>query len=313
MTNNKPLLVCLMGPTASGKTQLAVELVKQFPFEIISVDSALIYRGMNIGTAKPDGETLTLAPHHLIDIRDPNEIYSAAQFREDALNIIKDIQARHKIPLLVGGTMLYFRALEKGLAPMPSADAAVRAQISAEANEKGWAVLHERLASVDAIAAKRIHPNDPQRIQRALEVYLLTGKNISSWQQEQDDISDFYNICYLIVSPAERDTLHARIAARFKQMLNVGFIAEVETLFQRGDLSLEMPAVRSVGYRQVWEYLEGKYSYDEMQEKAIAATRQLAKRQLTWLRSWPNGVWFNSEKDECLLQNINYLHAWLKK
>jgi len=306
MINNNKLFF-LMGPTASGKTQLAVELVKRFPFEIISVDSALIYRGMNIGTAKPDDHILAVAPHHLINIRDPSEIYSAAQFREDALSIIKDIQARHKTPLLVGGTMLYFRALEKGLAVMPSSDAVIRAQLSAEAKEKGWAVLHDRLTSIDPIAAARIHPNDPQRIQRALEVYLLSGKNLSSWQQEQDHLAISYDICHLVVSPEERNTLHTRIAARFKQMLSAGLVEEVKALYARGDLSIEMPALRSVGYRQIWQYLAGEYSYDEMQERAMAATRQLAKRQLTWLRRWPNTVWFNSEMNNCLEQMICYL------
>jgi tRNA dimethylallyltransferase len=303
----KNSLVFLMGPTASGKTQIAVELVRRFPFEIISVDSALIYRGMDIGTAKPDKKILAMAPHHLIDIRDPSETYSAAQFREDALHLIKDIQFRQKIPLFVGGTMLYFRALQKGLAAMPAADVLVRAQLSQEAQEKGWEKLHERLAEIDPITAARIHRNDPQRIQRALEVYILSGKTMTDWQKEQEINEMTDPIHHLIVAPHERSRLHQRIAERFKQMLAAGFMDEVRQLYARDDLNLDLPSMRSVGYRQVWQYLNGEYSYEAMEEKAIIATRQLAKRQLTWLRSWPNGVWFDSEEDGCFNQIVDYL------
>jgi tRNA dimethylallyltransferase len=284
-----------MGPTASGKTQLAVQLVQHFPFEIISVDSAMVYRGMDIGTAKPGPDILTIAPHRLIDIRDPVEAYSAAQFREDALREIADIQAHGKIPLLVGGTMLYFRALQQGLALMPSANAELRLQLSQEGERLGWPALHQRLVKIDPAAAARIHPHDNQRIQRALEVHLLTGKNISDWHEDQAKEDINYQMHYLIVAPNDRTILHERIKQRFLNMLNAGFIEEVKKLYVRGDLNLSVPAMRSVGYRQVWEYLEGKYSYTEMQEKGIAATRQLAKRQLTWLRSWPDAVWFESE------------------
>jgi tRNA dimethylallyltransferase len=293
--NQKKPLICLMGPTASGKTHLAIELVQHFPFEIISVDSALVYRGMNIGTAKPNETILKMAPHHLIDICDPAEPYSAAQFREDALREMKNIYARKKIPLFVGGTMLYFQALQKGLAVMPSADPHVRAQLSAEAEIKGWAALHARLEMIDPAAAAHIHPNDSQRIQRALEVYIVSGKNRTHWQQEQEAGLLGYEIHNLIVAPIERSILHARIAARFKHMLENGLIDEVKKLYARHDLNEETPAMRSVGYRQVWAYLAGQYSFDEMQEKAIIATRQLAKRQLTRLRRWPNAVWFDSE------------------
>lgn len=310
-TKKQPLF-CLMGPTASGKTQLAITLAEHYPFEIISVDSALVYRGMNIGTAKPDNTILTRYPHHLIDIRDPADAYSAAQFRVDALRLVKEIYAREKIPLLVGGTMLYFRALQTGLADMPAADERVRAQLSAEASEIGWAALHQRLAEIDPAAAARIHPNDPQRIQRALEVFIISGKSLSTWQAEQDDMLLEYDVINLVVAPLDRGLLHARIAERFKQMLAAGFIDEVKQLYARADLNLETPAVRSVGYRQAWEYLAGQCSYAEMEERAIAATRQLAKRQLTWLRSWPQAVWFDSEAPDVAKQVEKYIEACLQ-
>lgn len=300
-----------MGPTASGKTQLAVELVQRFPCEIISVDSAMVYRGMDIGTAKPSADILKIAPHRLIDIRDPSEAYSAAQFRNDAMHEINHILARKKIPLLVGGTMLYFRALQQGLSDLPSADAALREKIRLAGEQQGWAVLHERLAQIDPIAAKRIHQNDTQRIQRALEVYELTGKNLTTWQQENQQISPDYRMINLAIAPDDRAVLHARIAKRFHQMLQEGFVEEVEKLFARGDLSLNTPAIRSVGYRQVWEYLLGYYSYSEMEEKGIIATRQLAKRQLTWLRGWPDMKWFNSESKDVGFDVAEYLSSCL--
>jgi tRNA dimethylallyltransferase len=303
-----PRLICLMGPTASGKTQLAIELVKRFPVEIISVDSAMVYRGMDIGTAKPSAEVLQLAPHRLLDIRDPAEPYSAAQFREDALREIEDIIARGKIPLLVGGTMLYFSALQKGLATLPSADVEVRAKLTAEGVEQGWPALHARLKAVDPVAGQRIHPHDSQRIQRALEVYILTGKSLTEWQQEAPPALSAYPICNIAIAPEDRSLLHERIAQRFSAMLAEGFIDEVEKLFLRTDLNLETPAIRSVGYRQVWEYLLGNLTYSEMEERAIIATRQLAKRQLTWLRHWSQPLtWLNSEAVDLVDQTIKLL------
>ena len=304
----KSIIVCLMGPTASGKTQLAIDLLQRFPFEIISVDSAMIYREMDIGTAKPDPETLRIAPHRLINLCDPSEAYSAAKFRNDALREIKEILAQDKIPLLVGGTMLYFRALQQGIASMPSANADCRAEITEEANQVGWPVLHQQLQSIDPEAAARIHPHDSQRIQRALEVYRLSGKNLSAWQKEQTSDADEFHVINIVVAPADRAVLHERIALRFKQMLADGLVDEVKRLYERGDLDLTMPAIRSVGYRQVWEYLQGKYSHEEMCERGIIATRQLAKRQLTWLRSWPNAVWFDSSSD-LFTQVAPYLHS----
>jgi tRNA dimethylallyltransferase len=295
MTAPLPPAIFLMGPTASGKTTLAIELTKYFPLEIISVDSALVYRGMNIGTAKPDADLLKRAPHRLIDIRDPAAAYSAAEFRDDALAAMADITAQGRIPLLVGGTFLYFRALEAGLSDMPAADPVVRARLEAEAEQVGWAGMHARLAVIDPQAAGRIHANDPQRIQRALEVYALTGRPISEFHQQEQADTLPYRILKLGLIPTDRAVLHAQIEQRFKQMLAAGLVDEVRTLFSRGDLRAELPAMRAVGYRQVWAFLAGKSGYDEMVEQAIVATRQYAKRQLTWLRSetgleiWPAG------------------------
>jgi tRNA dimethylallyltransferase len=303
----KAPLIFLMGPTASGKTQLAVQLAQHFPCEIISVDSAMVYRGMDIGTAKPGPDILRVAAHRLIDIRDPADAYSAADFCEDALREITDIISHNKIPLLVGGTMLYFRALCRGLAVMPSADSAVREKLYQEGIQFGWPALHERLKQVDPAASDRIHPHDRQRIQRALEVYELTGKNLTAWQQEQSNPLAEFNIFHLAIAPQDRSILHQRIAERFDAMLKQGFVAEVEKLFARGDLNCQTPAIRSVGYRQVWEYLLGHYSYDEMREKGIIATRQLAKRQLTWLRSWPDVMWFDSENTNLFSQVENFI------
>lgn len=293
----KPI-ICLMGPTASGKTALAVEIVQRFPCEIISVDSAMVYRGMDIGTAKPDAETLRIAPHRLIDFLDPAQPYSAGQFRHDALREIEDIIAHHKIPLLVGGTMMYFRILQQGIATLPTADSTVRAELKARAEKEGWASLHAYLASVDAVAAKRINPNDSQRIQRALEVYLLTGKNMTEWQTQNTSPLSDYKIHNIALMPANREHLHERIALRFDQMLADGFIDEVRALYERGDLTADMPSIRSVGYREAWEYLSGLSTEEEMREKAIASTRQLAKRQMTWLRSWPDTVRLEAEAED---------------
>jgi tRNA dimethylallyltransferase len=309
----KPQIICLMGPTAAGKTQLAVDLVAHFAMDIISVDSAMVYRGMDIGTAKPDASVLQVAPHRLIDIRDPADAYSAAAFRLDALREINAIHAQGKIPLLTGGTMMYFNLLQKGLSELPSADAAVRAQLSAKAEAQGWAVLHEQLQQIDAVAAARIHPNDGKRIQRALEVFELTGKSLTDWQALDIDTLTNYEIINIAVAPEDRAVLHARIAERFAQMLELGFIEEVKELFTREDLSLALPSIRSVGYRQVWEFLLEQYSYAQMCEKAVAATRQLAKRQLTWLRQWSTAVtWFDSMAQDMSAQVVQYLKQILR-
>lgn len=283
-TNKIPPAVCIMGPTASGKTDLAVRLVEEFPFEIISVDSALVYRDMNIGTAKPEPEVLAKAPHRLIDFLDPAEAYSAARFREDALREMADITRSGRIPLLVGGTMMYFRSLLEGLAELPSADDVLRAELMKEAEEKGWPAMHDQLKRIDPQAAARIHPNDPQRIQRAIEVYRLTGMSLSVWQA-QPTVPFPYHPVLIGLVPSDRAVLHERISKRFHKMLELGLIEEVTALYSRGDLHIDMPSMRAVGYRQVWQYLDGDLSYEEMVDKAIAATRQLAKRQLTWLRS----------------------------
>lgn len=303
----RPPVLFLMGPTASGKTALAVELAQRLPFEIVSVDSALVYRGMNIGTAKPDAEALRIAPHRLIDLLDPTEAYSAGQFRSDALREIAAIQAAGQIPLLVGGTMLYFRALERGLAELPSADPAVRTRLAAEIAEQGSAALHRRLAQIDRIAAARIHPHDAQRIQRALEVYELTGESLTELCGSSHNELLSFRITKLIVAPAERRILHERIEQRFRAMLEQGFVAEVERLRARGDLDLNQPAMRAVGYRQVWEYLEGVWDYPAMVERGIAATRQFAKRQLTWLRSESGAFWLDSAAPDVLERLIAHL------
>lgn len=279
-------VVLLMGPTASGKTDLAVALTERLPLDIVSVDSAMVFRDMDIGTAKPDAEVLARAPHRLIDILDPAESYSAARFRADALREIRASHARGRIPLLVGGTMLYFRALQQGLAELPSADPATRARIEAQAAAEGWEAMHARLAAVDPPSAARIHPNDPQRLQRALEVYELTGVPLSEFLARGSGEAFPYHAVEMVVMPAEREVLRERIAVRFKTMLKMGFIEEVERLYRRGDLSPEMPSIRCVGYRQAWGYLAGEHDAETMVEKAVSATRQLAKRQLTWLRQW---------------------------
>ncbi|MCO6440292.1 MAG: tRNA (adenosine(37)-N6)-dimethylallyltransferase MiaA [Nitrococcus mobilis] len=287
-------VVFLMGPTASGKTAVAVELVAALPCEIISVDSALVYRDMNIGTAKPSAETLAIAPHQLIDIRDPAQCYSAAEFRDEALSLIKAIHARERIPLLVGGSMLYFRALAGGLADLPAADHRLRASLEREAQRAGWPALHERLARVDAKTAARLHPNDAQRIQRALEVYELTGKALSGLTHDHALEQLPFPLIKFVMVPAVRATLHRRIEVRFRQMLASGFVDEVFELRRRGDLDLSKPSMRAVGYRQIWRYLEGNYDYATMVACALSATRQFAKRQLTWLRREQEAEWFDT-------------------
>ncbi len=286
-------ILCLMGPTASGKTGLAVELVQRLPFEIISVDSAMIYRGMDIGTAKPDPGVLAMAPHHLIDILDPAETYSAAQFRDDALNLMEQIIARGCLPLLVGGTSLYFRALQHGLSDLPAADPRVRAEIERQAAGAGWDALHAELAAVDPVAAARIHPNDPQRISRALEVYRLTGRALSDWFEAGRGKASPYRFVNLALMPPERALLHARIDERFRLMLQQGLVEEVRALYERGDLTPELPSMRAVGYRQIWSWLAGESTEAEMVERGIAATRQYAKRQLTWLRGEQDLTWLD--------------------
>lgn len=300
-----PSIICLMGPTAAGKTDLALHLADHLPCELISVDSALVYRGMDIGTAKPDAETLERYPHHLVDILDPAEAYSAARFRTDVQQLIADIHARDRIPLLVGGTMLYYKVLAGGIAQMPAADPSVRQRIESMAQQQGWEAVHAELGRVDPAAAQRIHPNDPQRIQRAYEVFLLSGVPLTEWHHRQvlenaessatGRANMSYTTRYIAVAPRERHILHERIAQRFLRMIEQGFITEVESLYARGDLDVSMPSVRAVGYRQAWDYLEGALSFDEMIERGVIATRQLAKRQFTWLRGWHEDIaWFDS-------------------
>jgi len=300
-----------MGPTASGKTMLAVELVRRYPMEIISVDSALVYRGMDIGTAKPGAELLAVAPHRLIDIRDPADPYSAAEFREDALRAMAQITARGRIPLLVGGTFLYFRALQYGLSDMPAADREIRASLEAQAQRDGWEVLHARLAAVDPESAARIKPTDPQRIQRALEVYTLSGQPMSTFHAQQPAEELPYRLLRLALIPGDRALLHGRIEARFRQMLAEGLVEEVRKLFDRGDLSAELPAMRAVGYRQVWRFLNGQLAYEAMVEQAIIATRQYAKRQLTWLRGEHGLECFSAEDPEILDRISRKIDKWL--
>ncbi|AKC71907.1 tRNA (adenosine(37)-N6)-dimethylallyltransferase MiaA [Pandoraea oxalativorans] len=287
MKANTPI-VCLLGPTASGKTAAALALAQDTPLEIISVDSALVYREMDIGTAKPSADELAAVPHHLIDIIDPRDAYSAAQFREDTLRLVDEITARGRRPLLVGGTMLYYKALTQGLSPLPSADADVRAKLDEDAAREGWPAMHARLASVDPVTAARLAPNDAQRVQRALEIFALSGKPMSQWLAEQTpDTASPHAFVPVALEPGDRSVLHARIAERFRSMLAAGFVEEVERLRARGDLDPGLPSMRCVGYRQVWEYLDGETDYDTMRDKGVFATRQLCKRQLTWLRSMP--------------------------
>ncbi len=310
--NNLPKAIFLMGPTASGKTELAIRLVEQHNCEIISVDSALIYRGMDIGSAKPNAQEQARAPHHLIDILDPSVAYSAADFRADALKLMGEISARGKTPLLVGGTMLYFKALIDGLSPLPASQPAIRAEIEAQAQEHGWQWLHDELAKIDPVSAKRIHPNDPQRLSRALEVYRISGQSLTELSTTIDNELPF-DVVQFAIYPEERSELHHRIELRFKQMLELGFEQEVKALYDRGDLHVDLPSVRCVGYRQMWEYIDGGIDHDEMVFRGVVATRQLAKRQMTWLRSWKNlnrlytPIGENSE--EILLQNIEKIRS----
>ncbi len=308
----KPV-VFLMGPTCSGKTGAAVELVQRLPLEIINVDSALVYQGLEIGAARPEPEVLARAPHRLLGFLDPAEPYSAARFRADALREIAEIHAAGRVPLLVGGTMLYFKALQQGLADLPAADPAVRADIDAIAREHGWPEVHRLLAEVDPETAARLKPNDGQRLQRALEVYRITGEPLSTLHRRQQSVAlsdteggavppfPYTTNCFAL-APGSRALLHERIASRFRAMLEQGLVAEVERLRQRADLHRELPAIKAVGYRQVWDYLDGRYGYEEMVERGIIATRQLAKRQFTWLRGWPGLQWFDSDAPDLIEQ-----------
>lgn len=292
----RPPVLFLMGPTASGKTDLALRLREHLPVELISVDSTLVYQGMDIGSAKPSAEELAETPHRLIDIRDPADPYSAADFVADAEREIAAIHAAARIPLLVGGTMLYFKALLEGLASMPPSDPEVRAAIESEAASHGWPHVHAQLAQVDPALAAEIHPHHSQRISRALEVYRISGQTMTALRQQQaaaggGDFRQRFNVQQLALVPRNRQVLHQRIEQRFEQMLQQGLVAEVEGFYRRGDLHRNLPAIRAVGYRQVWDYLAGELSYEQMQERAVIATRQLAKRQMTWLRSWEGLKW----------------------
>lgn len=317
MSAQFPPAIFLMGPTAAGKTDLALELARALPCDLISVDSALVYRGMDIGTAKPERAILDEFPHALIDILDPAQSYSAAEFRRDALEAMAQSTARGRIPLLVGGTMLYYKALREGLAEMPSADPLVRAELEARAAAEGLEALHRELAQVDPESAARIHPNDPQRLMRALEVYRVSGLSMTEHRQrqvagniaaEQSGIGQLpYTVAQLAIAPQQRQILHERIAQRFHIMLEQGFVGEVEALRNRSDLHAGLPSIRAVGYRQVWEHLEGKLSREEMIERGIIATRQLAKRQFTWLRGWDDVHWLDSLACDNLSRALKYL------
>jgi len=314
--DTRPLAIALMGPTASGKTALALDWAQRFGGEIVSVDSALVYRGLDIGAAKPSDEERMSVPHHLIDVREPWQPYSAADFANDARAAVDDIIARGRLPILAGGTGLYFRALLQGLSPMPEADPAMRAQLAAEADERGWPAMHAELGRIDPAAAARIHVNDPQRIQRALEVYRLSGRSISDWQRGTIASAQRFpcRVLKVAVAPRDRSVLHARIERRFDAMLAAGFLDEVRTLRALPELRthpapLDLPALRAVGYRQAWEHLNGALSSVEFRDRAIFATRQLAKRQLTWLRSDPGLQWFDPDADGARLHSA--LHGFL--
>ncbi|CAH8209025.1 tRNA dimethylallyltransferase [Vibrio aestuarianus] len=304
MNQTLPLALFLMGPTASGKTEVAIRLRQKYPVEIISVDSALIYKSMNIGTAKPDERELALAPHRLIDILDPSEAYSAADFRRDALQAMHDITAQGKIPLLVGGTMLYYKALLEGLSPLPAANPEIRQQIEQEAAAHGWSFLHDQLKEIDPVSADRIHPNDPQRLSRALEVYRISGKTLTELTQTKGESLPF-RVKQFAIAPKERAELHRRIELRFEKMIEAGFEDEMRALYARKDLHPDLPSIRCVGYRQMWDYLDGNCTLDEAVFRGICATRQLAKRQITWLRSWDDLTWLDSENIDHAVETLS--------
>jgi len=315
VSTERPPAIFIMGPTASGKTDLAIALQEHLPVELINVDSAQIYRQLDIGSAKPDKATLAVAPHRLINILDPLESYSAADFITDATREMGEISSRGKIPLLVGGTMLYFKALLEGLSDMPPADADIRAEILKHAQDFGWASVHEQLRAVDPESAASLHPNHSQRIQRALEVYRISGVPMSLLRSEPNvgSVAQSYNIKQIALLPNNRKLIHRRIDIRFRKMMEAGFEAEVRALFQRGDLHADLPAIRSVGYRQIWQYLQGQCSLDEAVEKGIIATRQLAKRQITWLRNWPSSCEIQVDNETELLSINNICQLALKK
>lgn len=291
--SEKPSVIFLMGPTATGKTELAIYLYEKMNAEIISVDSAMVYQGLDIGTAKPSKEILEKIPHRLIDICDPKESYSAARFQQDAYSAIDDIHDQGKIPIFVGGTGLYFRSLEHGLDILPEADFSVRAEIEVEAEAKGWKYMHKKLSKIDSKSALRINRNDTQRIQRALEVYEITGNTLTELTSRSGRKSFPFPIKKIILSPHDRLELHKRIKKRFVTMLDIGLVEEVESFYRRGDLSLDLPSMRLVGYRQIWRYLDNQIGYEEMEEHSVIATRQLAKRQMTWFRAEKNGKWYD--------------------
>jgi len=307
----RPPAIFLMGPTASGKTALACELADRFPLELVSVDSALVYRGLDIGSAKPDAATLARYPHALIDIRDPAQPYSAAEFRADALVAMREIAARGRVPLLVGGTGLYFRALQHGLSELPEANPALRARLANEASQIGWPAMHARLSRIDPAAAARIGPNDAQRLQRALEVIELSGRPLSELQRGGNGGTFPWRVLKLALLPADRRPLHARIAQRFDAMLAQGFLDEVRALRQRGDLHADLPAIRAVGYRQGWEHLDGDGDEAAFRDRAIFATRQLAKRQITWLRAELDARVLDPESPSLLAKSIEAVRLFL--
>ena len=303
----KAPVIFLMGPTASGKTGLSLELAEALPVEIISVDSAQVYRGLDIGSAKLDTTTRERIPHHLVDILDPAEIYSAARFREDALRLIDEIRSRGRMPLLVGGTMLYYRALQQGLSELPSADGVLRARIEEEADGLGWPAMHARLAQKDPETAARLHPNDQQRVQRALEIIELTGLSPTAFYAQPKGSGIDGRVVKIALNPPQRSELHARIETRFQQMMQAGFLEEVMRLKARGDLHDDLPAIRAVGYRQLWEHLQGECSLSEAVQRGIAATRQFAKRQLTWLRSEKELHWLDPASGNLLQKSLELL------
>ena len=300
-------LILLMGPTGAGKSDVALAIAADKAVEIVSVDSAMVYRGMDLGTAKPSAATRRTVPHHLVDIRDPTQRYSAGEFIDDARAAAEAIWARGRVPLLVGGTMLYFHTLTAGLAALPAADLAVRAGIDAEAAQRGWAAMHEELRRVDPVAAARIHVNDPQRIQRALEVFRLCHTGISELQQARVSAFADARVVEFALAPLERRDLHTRIHTRFRTMLDAGLLEEVRALFQRGDLTAEHPSMRAVGYRQLWRHLTGAVTLEQATQEAVAATRQLAKRQFTWLRRRTQAQWFDSMRPDAAAELKNAL------